>query len=130
MVNFKKIRFAIYICLLTMMCINIVLAVMGVNNTLYLAINFPLLGVPLLFGLSIKNKQLAFARKKMLAKEDVDFKFLENKVGYKIVVETLMREFQGILIEVDGAWIKIKDMGMGNKIHLLRSNMITFIIIK
>ncbi|MEG1519560.1 MAG: hypothetical protein RR458_01110 [Clostridia bacterium] len=130
MVNYRKIKNVLIVILSLGLVANLFGYFMSkIGSVLPLTANAIALLLVALMTIST-NRSRSFAKKAFKANKDSEFKFLSDKIGYQIVVETIMSEFQGTLVEVDKAWIKIKDRGMGNKIHLLKSNMVTFIIIK
>lgn len=78
--------------------------------------------------LQSRSKYLAFRKRKKVSGTSAEE--LKSLIGKKVVVTTFIEVFSGILVEVEGDWLKIKDKDMRPTVHILRSDMILSITVK
>lgn len=60
----------------------------------------------------------------------ISAEYLQAFIGEKVVATTFIEVFNGILVEVEGDWLKIKDGDMRPTVHLLRSDMLLSLTVK
>lgn len=78
--------------------------------------------------LQSRSKYVAFRKRKKVSGTSAEE--LGSLIGKKVVVTTFIEVFSGILVEVEGDWLKIKDKDMRPTVHILRSDMILSITVK
>ena len=78
--------------------------------------------------LQSRSKYVAFRKRKKVSGTSAEE--LRSLIGKKVVVTTFIEVFSGILVEVEGDWLKIKDKDMRPTVHILRSDMILSITVK
>lgn len=78
--------------------------------------------------LQSRSKYVAFRKRKKVSGTSAEE--LRSLIGKKVVVTTFIEVFNGILVEVEGDWLKIKDKDMRPTVHILRSDMILSITVK
>ena len=78
--------------------------------------------------LQSRSKYVAFRKRKKVS--GISAEELRSLIGKKVVVTTFIEVFSGILVEVEGDWLKIKDKDMRPTVHILRSDMILSITVK
>lgn len=78
--------------------------------------------------LQSRGKYVAFRKRKKVSGTSAEE--LRSFIGKKVVVTTFIEVFSGILVEVEGDWLKIKDKDMRPTVHILRSDMILSITVK